>query len=205
MKGRMVTWVAVLATALSLFAALPASAGGNRGHGRGHGSHWVHDGWSRGHHRHDGFWYGGRVFVHDAYPYGGPYWGWNRPFWGTVLGGITGGVLGSHIGRGAGRTAAIVGGAVLGSMVGGSVGRYMDDVDRLYVARTLETVPSGRVTAWQNPDSRASYEVEPVRTYQRTDGRYCREYQTRALVGGQWQQTYGTACRQPDGSWELQR
>lgn len=35
------------------------------------------------------------------------------------------------------------------------------------------------------------------------DGRYCREYQSNVRVGGRIQQTYGTACMQPDGSWEV--
>lgn len=214
MKVRFVTWVAMLATALSLLGSPPVSAGG-RGHGRGHGHHLVHDGWGfrsghggwhrhRHHHHHDRFrahWFGATVFVHDP----DPYWGWDRPFWGSVVGGLAGAVIGSGVGRGAGRTAAIVGGAVIGSAVGGSLGRYMDDVDRLRLAQTLETVPSGRAAAWENPDRRTRYEVAPIRTFQRDDGRYCREYQTRALVGGGWQQLYGTACRQPDGSWELQR
>jgi surface antigen len=37
------------------------------------------------------------------------------------------------------------------------------------------------------------------------DGRYCREYQSQAVIAGQWQQIYGTACRNPDGSWALTR
>lgn len=36
-----------------------------------------------------------------------------------------------------------------------------------------------------------------------TDGRYCREYTTRANIGGRMQETYGTACMQADGSWEI--
>lgn len=35
------------------------------------------------------------------------------------------------------------------------------------------------------------------------DGRYCREYQNTSRVGGSLQKTYGTACMQPDGSWEI--
>lgn len=41
------------------------------------------------------------------------------------------------------------------------------------------------------------------RRVQNDDGRYCREYQSRVRVGGQIQQSYGTACMQPDGSWEI--
>ena len=36
------------------------------------------------------------------------------------------------------------------------------------------------------------------------DGRYCREYQSVARIGGTSRQTYGTACLEPDGSWEIQ-
>lgn len=35
------------------------------------------------------------------------------------------------------------------------------------------------------------------------DGRYCREYQSVSRIGGAPKQTYGTACMQPDGSWEI--
>jgi hypothetical protein len=31
----------------------------------------------------------------------------------------------------------------------------------------------------------------------------CREYQAPATIGGQQQQTHGTVCRQPDGSWRI--
>ncbi len=33
--------------------------------------------------------------------------------------------------------------------------------------------------------------------------RYCREYQTTSRVGGRLQPSYGTACYQPDGSWQI--
>ncbi|MBE0617447.1 MAG: hypothetical protein IH608_05920, partial [Proteobacteria bacterium] len=58
--------------------------------------------------------------------------------------------------------------------------------------------------AWQNPDTRTAYEVTPLATYQEGD-RYCREYTATARIAGEPQQIYGTACRQPDGSWELVR
>lgn len=35
------------------------------------------------------------------------------------------------------------------------------------------------------------------------DGRYCREYSTVINVGGRGEHTYGTACMQPDGSWQI--
>lgn len=32
---------------------------------------------------------------------------------------------------------------------------------------------------------------------------YCREYQRSVNVGGHLQESYGTACRQPDGAWKV--
>ncbi len=32
---------------------------------------------------------------------------------------------------------------------------------------------------------------------------YCREYTKNVTVGGRVQQSYGTACQQPDGSWQV--
>jgi surface antigen len=31
----------------------------------------------------------------------------------------------------------------------------------------------------------------------------CREYQSRAIIAGRAQETFGTACLQPDGSWRI--
>ncbi len=36
------------------------------------------------------------------------------------------------------------------------------------------------------------------------DGRYCREYTAQVMVGGRMQESYGQACLQPDGAWELE-
>lgn len=35
------------------------------------------------------------------------------------------------------------------------------------------------------------------------DEPYCREYTKQAKIGGKMQEVYGTACMQPDGSWEI--
>ncbi len=34
---------------------------------------------------------------------------------------------------------------------------------------------------------------------------YCREYQSSIIVGGKPQETWGQACRRPDGSWEIMK
>ncbi|MEN8167348.1 MAG: RT0821/Lpp0805 family surface protein [Pseudomonadota bacterium] len=127
----------------------------------------------------------------------------NREALGSVLGGVVGGIAGSHIGRGDGRTAATIAGALLGVLAGKSIGRSMDQVDRYCTGQTLEYAQDRQSIQWQNPDNRSNYSVTPINTYQSRDGRYCREYVTQAAIGNRQQQVYGTACRQPDGSWQI--
>lgn len=121
---------------------------------------------------------------------------------GTVAGGVVGGLLGSQFGGGSGRVAAAAGGAILGAYLGGNIGRTMDKVDRMEMQRALETAPVGKAVTWRNPDSGNTYVVEPTRTYY-ANQQPCREYTTRALIGGKSQEIYGKACRQADGSWKV--
>jgi len=121
---------------------------------------------------------------------------------GMVIGGALGGILGSQVGKGSGRTAAIIIGTLAGAAIGGNVGRSMDDTDRLKTAQALETVRTGVPSTWQNPDSGNRYTVVPTNTYDSSSGP-CREYTIDAVVGGRPEKVYGTACRQPDGSWRV--
>jgi surface antigen len=123
---------------------------------------------------------------------------------GMIVGGVLGGLLGSQVGEGSGRTAAVIVGTLIGTAIGGSIGQSMDETDRLKTSRALETVRTGVPTSWQNPDSGNAYTVTPTRTYYEADAEPCREYTIDAIIGGQRQEVYGTACRQPDGSWKPQ-
>ena len=49
----------------------------------------------------------------------------------------------------------------------------------------------------------ASGSVTAVREGTSSAGRYCREFRQQVTIGGKTEQAWGTACRQPDGSWEL--
>jgi surface antigen len=127
---------------------------------------------------------------------------------GTVAGAGVGGLLGSFIGHsGPAKAAATGAGVLIGGLLGNQIGRSLDRADRNYAERTsqqaLEYNPSGQQSEWRNPDSGNYGYVTPERTYQDNYGRYCREYQQTIYVGGQPQQGYGTACRQPDGSWQV--
>jgi len=164
-------------------------------------------GWRAKHHYKNKYY---RGYERDDYakyraPYGLDLGHCNRAVLGGVLGGGAGAALGSTVDKHDGRTAAIVGGAIIGVLVGGAIGQYMDSVDQNCIGQTLEHVPDGQTIVWQNPNVGGSYQVTPAQTYQRADGRYCREYVTEVLIGGRREQAYGTACRQPDGSWQVVR
>jgi len=125
---------------------------------------------------------------------------------GTVLGAVAGTIVGANVGKGTGRTVAIAVGALGGAALGNSMGASLDKADRQYVSqasqRTFETMPSGQTTTWRNPDSGNHGAITPTRTFQKND-RYCREFTQTIVVGGKKQEGYGTACRQPDGTWEI--
>jgi len=121
---------------------------------------------------------------------------------GMLIGGALGGLLGAQVDEDEGgwRTAAIIAGTMAGAYIGGNVGRSMDDVDRLKTNQTLETVRTGVSSSWTNPDSGNQYRVMPTRTYESSTGP-CRDYSIDAVIDGRPETVYGTACRQPDGSW----
>ena len=112
------------------------------------------------------------------------------------------------IGSGRGRLVATAAGAILGAMIGNSVGRSLDEIDRRHAAeaeqQALEYSPIGADIAWQNPDSGNYGVVTPTRTYRSSAGAYCREYSHTVHIGGTPSQAYGRACRQPDGSWQIE-
>lgn len=131
----------------------------------------------------------------------------NKEGLGTIMGAVGGGLVGSQIGKGSGKLAAVGVGTLLGAALGNSLGSTLDKIDMMHYSQTsqtsLETGKSGVAQTWHNPDSGNSGTFTPTRTYQQADGRYCREYQQTITVGGKTQKGYGTACRQPDGSWQI--
>ncbi|MCH8091895.1 MAG: glycine zipper 2TM domain-containing protein [Proteobacteria bacterium] len=124
---------------------------------------------------------------------------------GGVLGAVIGGLLGSKVGKGDGKLAATAAGTLLGALAGASIAQSMDTADNECLRKALDAAPDQKEIAWRNPDADAQYKVTPVRSYEDRAGRYCREYITEAVVGGRTEKVYGTACRQPDGAWELMK
>ena len=115
----------------------------------------------------------------------------------TIIGGVGGGVLGNQFGKGRGRTAATIG----GTLIGGLLGNSLTQNDRYCTTQVFEYAQPNTQVVWNGGGN--NYSFQPSEPYQMNDGRYCREYQANATVGGRRQQTYGTACRQPDGDWEI--
>ncbi|OQW93342.1 MAG: hypothetical protein BWK79_11615 [Beggiatoa sp. IS2] len=121
---------------------------------------------------------------------------------GAVLGGVLGGVAGSQVGGGRGRDVAMVVGTILGAAIGGAVGASMDETDKQQTAKALENTPTNQTVSWKNPDTNAEYSVTPTRTYEQA-GTNCRDFATKAVINGKKETVYGTACRQPDGTWKV--
>ena len=126
----------------------------------------------------------------------------------TAIGGLGGAAFGGLIAAAAGGGGAAIAGAVIGgALLGGLVGNLLDDRDKRLQAeaaqRALESAPSGKAVPWNNPDSGHSGTITPTHTYQ-SGGAYCREYQQTVTIDGKQEKGYGTACRQPDGSWKIQ-
>ena len=126
--------------------------------------------------------------------------------WGTVLGGVGGAVIGSQIGGGSGRIVATAAGTLLGAFAGREIGKSLDKADVAAAQQAqnrAHTAPVGQQITWSNPESGHSGTVTPTRQGTDTAGNQCREYQSTVTIGGKTEQAYGTACRQPDGSWKV--
>ena len=126
---------------------------------------------------------------------------------GTLLGAGLGGWAGSTIGGGKGRLAAVAAGTLIGALAGNGIGQSLDSIDQMYADRAYrqaQYAPVGQPIIWNNPQTGHSGSITPVREgNHQYSGAYCREYHTSVIVGGSQQSAYGTACRQPDGSWKM--
>ena len=127
----------------------------------------------------------------------------------AVLGSLIGGAAGAGIAAAAGGgTGAMLGAGLGGMLIGGLIGNRLDARDKRMASeaaqKAFESNPSGQSSAWHNPDSGNSGTITPTRTAQLANGQYCREYKQTITIGGEPQQSYGTACRQPDGTWKIQ-
>jgi surface antigen len=83
--------------------------------------------------------------------------------------------------------------------LGGAEQQAMADT----LQHALEENPTNQSSAWVNPDTGRSGTSVPIKTFQNSSGQPCREFISTITIAGREEQGYGTACRQPDGSWQL--
>lgn len=125
---------------------------------------------------------------------------------GGLGGAAVGGLIGAQFGSGKGKLAATGAGVLIGALIGSRIGKGLDDADKANADRAINkahNAPLGETIAWNNPRSGNSGTVTPVRDGTSSSGAYCREFQQTVTVGGETKDAYGTACRQPDGSWQI--
>jgi surface antigen len=124
---------------------------------------------------------------------------------GSLGGAAAGGILAAALG---GKGGVVVASALAGALIGGYIGNKLDDKDKQMAAQAatlaFERNASGQPSVWNNPESGNHGQVVPTHTYQLASGQYCREYTQTIWVGNDPQKSSGTACRQADGSWQIQ-
>ena len=130
----------------------------------------------------------------------------NKEMIGGATGAVLGGYAGSKVGKGSGQLVAVGVGTRLGTMAGSSIGSSLDKADLMYAQRANQrayTAPVGETISWNNPDTGNSGTITPIREGSSTNGRYCREYSQTITVDGRSQKAYGTARKNPDGTWQV--
>lgn len=80
----------------------------------------------------------------------------------------------------------------------GGYGGYYDPYYRPYYAPP-PVVYAAPPVVYQEPVQ--AVPTSPI--YRGRDGQYCREYQSTVRVDGRYENSYGTACQEPDGSWHI--
>lgn len=133
--------------------------------------------------------------------------GGNKQTGGALLGGAGGAIAGAQFGSGTGQIAAAVVGTLLGALIGSEVGRSLDKADLAYANNANQRAQAGPLNQpiqWSNPQTGNYGTITPVNEgRQPSTGAYCREFQQTVTISGRTESAYGTACRQPDGTWKV--
>ena len=127
---------------------------------------------------------------------------------GTVTGMVLGGKVANDFAEGS-RNEGLwtIAGVALGAFLGNEVGASMDRQDAMLAERAamqaLETNKTKQASVWKNPDTGNFGSVYPTNTFSK-NGQPCREFTQEITIGGKVETAFGKACRNPDGSWDLQ-
>lgn len=124
---------------------------------------------------------------------------------GTLLGAASGAFIGSQFGGGKSQLFGVAIGALGGAYIGSEIGKIMDDNDRrLAEEAQRKAIETNTGYRWENRNNGNSGTVTPVKTYNTSNNRICREYEHDIRIGGKNEVMRGTACQRSDGSWEYQ-
>ncbi len=122
---------------------------------------------------------------------------------GTLAGAVGGAALGSAFGAGSGKVAAIAAGALVGGFLGNQIGASLDAQSQQYnYNASVQALDTGAPQQWRNPQTGVYGTVAPGPAIY-SNNRYCRPYTNTVYIDGQPQVARGTACRNPDGSWQV--
>ncbi len=128
----------------------------------------------------------------------------------TLTGAGLGGWIGSSIGHGSGRLAATGAGVFIGGAIGNELGRSSYR-NYSYARPSYAYAYSYPQPVYYYAPYRPTYVAppepapQPVTYVDEDSGSYCREYSQQVRIGDHVQESYGTACLQPDGSWHIVR
>ncbi len=125
---------------------------------------------------------------------------------GTVIGGVAGALLGSQFGGGTGKLLAVGVGTLAGAMIGSEIGRSMDKADQDHyrlAQQQASSAPLNQPIQWNNPDNGHRGTVTAINDGRDGNGYYCRKYRSSVWIDNRPQETSGTACQQPDGTWKV--
>jgi surface antigen len=124
---------------------------------------------------------------------------------GTGIGAALGGLFGSQFGRGPGQFMSTTLGIAAGGAIGNSIGHDLDAESSRYYPSVGYSPPT-ESTPFIYYSYAPNYVAPPAPppTYVDPDeGTYCRPYSQEIRIDGRLQESYGTACLQPDGTWRI--
>ena len=116
------------------------------------------------------------------------------------VGGSVGAMAGSGPSGGARGNLRV--GATAGDEARTLVDQQMSEKDRTHMLQVLEFNRSGAASSWSNTASNKAFTITPQETYSGAQGT-CRDYSATVNAAGNLEQSQGTACRLPNGGWEI--
>jgi surface antigen len=121
---------------------------------------------------------------------------------GTLFGAASGAIIGGALGNG--NLGSVAAGAIIGGFLGNAIGSELDANDQRLAAnaqyQALNAGPTGAPVQWRG---RRNYGNVVAGSPYRVNDYNCRDYTHTIYIDGRPEVARGTACRQPDGTWQV--